>query len=205
VVVGLVVGFIAERNASAEDDLQTRMATTANQYRGDVEAILSQIGQANPPTGFNAFPDFTAAVAGLQAAKPGDEVDAASLEQTAGDAADQARSALKAFQDIDEQALIQNKDFSQDFVLYIINSKGNFIRAMELYREAGELLRMAAAAEGNQRAELAARAGAITSIANEIFGRAYADYVEAQSQAGVFAPQAPLPGLPTPTGATGAS
>lgn len=202
VVFGLVVGFIAERNASAQDDLEARMSTTMTEYKGDVEAILSQIGQADPPSGFNAFGDFTKAVTDLQAAKPGDPVDEASLQQTASDTVNKAKSALKAFEDIDEDKLIQNKDFTRDFVLYIINSKGNFIRAMELYREAGELLRMAAAAEGEQRTELVARAGAITSIANEIFGRAYSDYIEAQTEAGVFAPPAPVPGLPTPTGAS---
>ena len=203
VVVGLVVGFIAQRNASAQDDREAQMQETVTQYKGDVEAILSQVGQANPPAGFNAFADFTKAATDLQAAKPGDQVDTASLEQTASDTVSKARSALKAFQDIDEEKLIQDKDFTRDFVLYVINSKGNFIRAMELYREAGELLRMAAGAEGDQRTELAARAAAITSVANEIFGRAYSDYVEAQTEAGVFAPSAAVPGLPTPTGAAG--
>lgn len=92
--------------------------------------------------------------------------------------------------------------FTRDFVLYIINSKDNFVRAMELYREAGELLTLAADADGTQRDDLVARAAAITSIANEIFARAYADYIEAQTEAGTFAPPAPVPGLPTPTGAS---
>ena len=201
VVVGLIVGFMAERNASAEDDLQARMRSTMTQYQGDVEAILSQVGEAQPPSGFNAFADFNTVVTGLQDAKPGDDVDVASLEQTAGDTVDQAASALKAFQDIDEQKLIRDQGFGRDFVLYIIESKRNFVRAMQLYQQAGELLRMAAAADGAQRAQLAARTGAITSIANAIFAQAYSDYIQAQSEAGVFAPQAP-PGLPAPTGAS---
>ena len=205
VVVGLVVGFLAERNASAQNDLEARMRSTMSQYQGDVEAIVSQIGQAQPPSGFSAFPEFTKAVTDLQTAKPDAQPDPSSLGQTAVTTVSKAKSALKAFNDIDEQKLIEGKGFSRDFVLYIINSKGNFVRAMELYREAGELLRLAAQAEGPQRDELVARAAAITSIANEVFTRAYADYVEAQTEAGTFAPQAPVPGLPTPTGASGAA
>jgi type II secretory pathway pseudopilin PulG len=200
IVVGLVVGFVAERNASAEDDLQARMRSTMSQYQGDVDAILSQIGQAQPPSSFNAFTDLTNAVTGLQGTKPGDQVDTGSLQQTAGDAVDKAKSALKAFQDIDVQKLVQDKGFTRDFVLYIINSNGNFVRAMQLYQQAGELLRMAAVAEGQDRVELAARASAITNIATDVFGQAYSDYIEAQAEAGTFTPQ--TPGLPTPTGAS---
>ena len=202
IVVGLVVGFIAQRNASAQDDLEARMRGTMGRYQGDVESILSQIGQASPPSGYAVFTDFTKAVTDLKNGSPGAQTDADSLKQTAGDTLDKAKGALQAFQEIDEGALIQNKDFTREFVLYIINSKGNFVRAMQLYREAGELLTLAAEAEGSERDELVARAAAITSIANENFGRAYADYVEAQSLAGTFAPPAPVPGLPTPTGAS---
>lgn len=202
IVAGMVVGFIAQRNASAQDDLEARMRSTMGQYQGDVESILSQIGQANPPSGYAVFTDFITAVADLQNDAPGGQIDPATVEQTAGDTVDKAKSALQAFQEIDEGALIRNKDFTREFVLYIINSKGNFVRAMQLYREAGELLTLAAEAEGSERDELVAHAAAVTSIANEVFGRAYADYVEAQSLAGTFAPPAPVPGLPTPTGAS---
>ena len=202
IVAGLVVGFIAQRNASSQEDLDARMRSTMSQYQGDVDSILSQIGQAQPPSGYTVFTDFTKAVTDLQDGTPGAQTDASSLKQTAGDTVDKAKSALKAFQEIDEEKLIRDKGFSRDFVLYIINSKGNFVRAMELYREAGELLTLAAEAEGTQRTELVARAAAITSIANQIFGQAYSDYVEAQTEAGTFAPPAPVPGLPTPTGAS---
>ena len=199
IVVGLVIGFIAPRNASAQDDLEARMRTTMSKYQGDVDSILSQIGQAQPPSGYTVFADLTKAVNDL---RNGAQSDAASLEQTAGDTVDKAKSALKAFQDVDEDALIRNRGFSRDFVLYIINSKGGFVRAMELYREAGELLRLAAEADGPQRDELVARAAAITSIADDTFAHAYSDYIEAQTEAGTFSPPAPVPGLPTPTGAS---
>lgn len=202
IIAGLVIGFIAQGNASAQDDLEARMRSTMGQYQGDVESILSQIGQANPPAGYVVFTDFTQAVTDLQNGTPGGQTDPATVKQTAGDTVDKAKSALQAFQEIDEGALIRNKDFSREFVLYIINSKETFVRAMQLYREAGALLTLAAEAEGSERDELVARTAAVASIANESFGRAYADYVEAQSLAGTFAPPAPVPGLPTPTGAS---
>jgi hypothetical protein len=37
-------------------------------------------------------------------------------------------------------------------------------------------------------------------VATETFDRGYADYVQAQTAAGVFVP--PAPGLPAPTGAS---
>jgi len=84
--------------------------------------------------------------------------------------------------------------------VYLINSKGNLVRALVLYREAAHLLELAAGAEGAQRAELAVRTRGILNAANETFARGYADYVEAQTKAGVFTPSAPVPGLPAPTG-----
>ena len=122
------------------------------------------------------------------------------LTQTAGDAATSAKTALEALQSIDETALIRGKGFSEDFVLHVINAKDNFVQAMTLYGEAAKLLELAADAPGAERAELAARTKAILKAATEMFDRGYSDYVEAQTKAGVFAPQAP--GLPAPTGAS---
>ena len=53
--------------------------------------------------------------------------------------------------------MIRGKGFSEEFVLYVINAKGNFVRAMTLYGEAAKLLELAADAQGPERAELAAR------------------------------------------------
>jgi hypothetical protein len=198
VIVGLVAGFIAERNASAQDDLEQRMRATMSSFQGQVEPVLTTIGQANPPAGFAAFTDLQTAIGNLVAEKPGAPVDSEALKQTATDAASSAKTALEALQQIDETALIQGKGFSEEFVLYVINAKGNFVRAMTLYGEAAKLLELAADAQGPERAELAARTQAIANAATEIFDRGYADYIQAQSKAGTFAP--PAPGLPAPTG-----
>ena len=45
VVVGLVAGFIAERNSSAQDELERRMRATMSSFQGQIDPILSTIGQ----------------------------------------------------------------------------------------------------------------------------------------------------------------
>lgn len=198
VIVGLVAGFIAERNASAQDDLEQRMRATMSSFQGQVEPVLTTVGQANPPAGFVAFTDLQTAIGDLVAEEPGAPADSKAVKQTATDAAASAKTALEALNQIDESALIQGKGFSEEFVLYVINAKGNFVRAMTLYGEAAKLLELGADAQGAERAELATRSQAIANVASEIFDRGYADYIQAQSKAGTFAP--PAPGLPAPTG-----
>ena len=199
VIGGLVAGFIAERNSSAQDDLEQRMRATMSSFQGQVEPVLATVGQANPPAGYTVFTDLQTAIGQLVAETPGAPADSKALTQTATAAAGSAKTALGALKEIDETALIQGKGFSEEFVLYVINAKGNFVRAMTLYSEAAKLLELAADAQGPERAELAARSQAIASVATELFDRGYADYIEAQTKAGTFAPPAPS-GLPAPTG-----
>jgi hypothetical protein len=197
-IVGLVAGFIIERNSTEQDELEQRMRATVNTYRGELEPILTTIGQARAPSGFDAFTEFGTAVADLVGETPQAPVDSQALEQTAADTLASVKAALEALQGIDETALIRGKGFSEDFVVSLIDSKENLLAALILYREAAQLLELAAGTEGAQRAELAVRTRGILDAANETFARGYADYVEAQTKAGVFAP--PTPGLPAPTG-----
>jgi hypothetical protein len=200
VVVGLVAGFIAERNSSAQDELERRMRAAMSSFQGQVEPVLTTIGQAQPPAGYQVFTDLSTAVDDLVSEEPDAPTDPRALTQTGTGAATSAETALEALRAIDETELIRGKGFSEEFVLYVINAKGNLVRAMTLYGEAAKLLELAANAQGAERAELAARTQAILKVATEIFDRGYSDYVEAQSAAGVFAP--PAPGLPAPTGAS---
>jgi hypothetical protein len=196
IAAGLVVGFIAERNSSEQDELEQRMAAAASAFQGELEPILTTVGQPRAPSGFDAFAELGAAVASLEGEKPQEPADPEALTQTAADTAASAKVALEALEAIDETSLIRGRGFSEEFVLYIINSKANLVRAMILYREAAQLLELAADAEGAQRAELALRTRGVLDSANEIFARGYAEYVEAQTKAGVFTPSA----LPAPTG-----
>jgi hypothetical protein len=200
VVVGLVAGFIAERNSSAQDELERRMRAAMSSFQGQVEPVLTTIGQAQPPAGYQVFTDLSTAVDDLVSEEPDAPTDPRALTQTGTGAATSAETALQALRAIDETELIRGKGFSEEFVLYVINAKGNLVRAMTLYGEAAKLLELAANAQGAERAELAARTQAILKVATEIFDRGYSDYVEAQSAAGVFVP--PAPGLPAPTGAS---
>ena len=200
VVVGLVAGFVAERNSSEQDELERRMRAAMSAFQGQVEPVLTTIGQAQPPAGYQVFTDLSTAVDGLVAEEPDAPADPKALTQTATGAVTSAETALEALQTIDETELIRGKGFSEDFVLYVINAKSNLVRAMTLYGEAAKLLELAADAQGAERAELAARSQAILNVATETFDRGYADYVQAQTAAGVFEP--PAPGLPAPTGAS---
>jgi hypothetical protein len=200
VVVGLVAGFVAERNSSEQDELERRMRAAMSSFQGQVEPVLTTIGQAEPPAGYQVFTDLSTAVDDLVAEEPDAPADPKALTQTATGAAISAETAREALRAIDETELIRGKGFSEDFVLYVINAKGNLVRAMTLYGEAAKLLELAADARGAERAELAARSQAILNVATETFDRGYADYVQAQTAAGVFVP--PAPGLPAPTGAS---
>lgn len=200
VVVGLVAGFVAERNSSEQDELERRMRAAMSAFQGQVEPVLTTIGQAQPPAGYQVFTDLSRAVDDLVAEEPDAPADPKALTQTATGAVTSAETALEALRTIDETELIRGKGFSEDFVLYVINAKGNLVRAMTLYGEAAKLLELAADAQGAERAELAARSQAILNVATETFDRGYADYVQAQTAAGVFVP--PAPGLPAPTGAS---
>lgn len=187
-VGALAIGFLQEREDQREQDTVAEMATVVNQYRGQIDPILSTIGTTLPPTGFDGFPELDTSLAALEA----EEIDKAGLKQ-AGDSADSvassARSAIGLIEEIPTADLLRGHDFSQEFVLYVINSRGNFLRGLKLYREAAFLVSMAAEAESPQlRADLTARARGVATVADEAFTRGYSDYVEAQSAAQVFDP-----------------
>lgn len=187
-VGALAIGFLQEREDQREQDTVAEMATVVNQYRGQIDPILSTIGTTLPPTGFDGFPELDTSLAALEA----EEIDKAGLKQ-AGDSADSvassARSAIGLIEEIPTSDLLRGHDFSQEFVLYVINSQGNFLRGLKLYRESALLVSMAAEAESPQlRADLTARARGVATVADEAFTRGYSDYVEAQSAAQVFDP-----------------
>lgn len=187
-VAALAIGFIQQRNADREREQVRRMATAVNQYRGQVDPILASLGQPLPPTGFDAFPELTAALPVLA----GEQVDDATLDQVAAaadDVASSARSAVKLIEEIPTADFLRGQGFSRDFVLYVINSQGHFLRGMRLYREAALLTTMAVEARaGSERDALLDRANGVLAVAEEVFARGYADYVEAQAAAEVFDP-----------------
>jgi hypothetical protein len=202
-VAAIAVGLIQERNADRNRDEIRRMATAVNQYRGQIDPILGNLGQLVSPAIFEAFPEFSAALPSLS----GGDVDGATLEQVAAaadDAASTARSAGRLIEAIPAVDFVRGQGFSREFVLYVINSQGNFLHAMDLYRQAALLTTMAVEAQaGPERDALLDRANGVLAVADEVFARGYADYVEAQAAAEVLDPFAGAPPVPG-TGATGA-
>ena len=203
IVGGLAYGLVQERNDSRAQELVDRMAAAVNDYRGQIEPILVPLGSAVPPSNFAAFASLGSSIDSLRA----EAVDRAALDAAATEAdasVSLAKSAADLFGQITPTDFVADQGFSGDFVLYVINSQDGFVRAMHLYRQAALLTADAVETEkGAMRDELVARAGDVYDLAVETFGRAYADYVQAQSLAGVF--QGTPGGLPGSllTGPTG--
>ena len=70
------------------------MRAAVNTYRGELEPILTTIGQARAPSGFDAFTEFGTAVAGLEAETPQASADSRALEQAAADTLASGKAAL---------------------------------------------------------------------------------------------------------------
>jgi hypothetical protein len=197
-LVGLVVGWLIQRDANADAELKEQLQTAVNEYQGALAPILATLGEPVPPASFSGFPEFAQAVTDLEIETANEPVDDRELRRTSENTLQSVRNGLTALEEIDESEMIRGKGFSEEFVLYVINSKGNIIRALTLYREAAHLLAMAAEADGAEREELAARARGVTDAAAELLARGYSEFVQAQTEAEVFDPSALQP--PGPTG-----
>jgi hypothetical protein len=186
IVAGLWYGLVQERNQSRDEALQTRMAATMRDYQGQVDPILTSVGQALPPSSFSAFPSLGSAIDGLKV----DEVTQDALDTAGTEAASVAKNAKSAadlFDEITPTKLVADQGFSPDFILYLINSQDGFVRAMKLYRQAALLTTMAVESDpGPARDNLVARASEVYDLAVDTFARAYDDYVQGQVQAGTF-------------------
>jgi hypothetical protein len=200
VVIGLIAGFIAQRNASEQDDLEERMRDTIARYQGEIEPILAAVGEPAQPAGFRAFAALDDVVADLESGAPEDAAGRRAMLAGADEVIDSADAALDALRQVDESSLLQDRGFSEEFVLYVIDSKADLARAMILYRETAELVKLAAEAEGADREALAIRARGLLDASTDTFQSAYSDYVEAQVKAGTFQPATGT--LPIPTGST---
>jgi hypothetical protein len=197
-LAGLVAGWLIQRNASAEAELKGRMQTAVNQYQGALAPILATLGQPVPPASFSGFPELTQAVADLENETADEPVAAEELHTIAKNARQSVRLGLQALEEIDESELVGGKGFSEAFVLYVIDSKADIVRALTAYRQAALLVDMAADAEGAERRELVERARGVMDIAAELLSRGYSEFVQAQTAAEVFDASALQP--PGPTG-----
>ncbi len=197
-LAGLVVGWLIERDSNADAERQERMQTAVNQYQGALAPILATLGQPVPPASFSALPEFAQALTDLENETRDQPVPAGRLNTTVDNTLQSVGNARQALEEIDESDLVAGKDLSQDFVLYVLDSKADLVRAVSLYEEAALLVGMAADAEGSQREELVARARGVADAAAGLLNDGYSEFVQAQAEAGVFDPS-----VLQPPGATG--
>lgn len=202
VIVGLVIGFVQQRNEQRDADQLARTTDAAEEYTGQVEPVLTNLGQTLPPTGFDAFPSLATAMQSLEA----EEVDEDALEQagtTGSGVAESAENAASVLGEIDTTELLSGRELPREFVDAVIASRDGFVRAMSLYRHVGELMATAAGAEESVRADLVPELRGFFDIAEDAFASAYAQYVEAQIAGEVFEPALGLTGGAGLTGAVG--
>lgn len=197
-LAGITYGFVQERNRDREEARQLRMATAVGEYGAAVEPVLTIVGQPLPPANFDAFPEIATALADLRLDDVTEEV-LETVGESARTVAESAGDASSRMEEVSPTDLVAGLDLPREFVSAVIGSHGDFLLAMDLYREAGLLVSMAAeAGDASARQELVTLAEGVHDAAERAFAQAHAAYVESQVEAGTFTPQ-PL----GPTGATG--
>ena len=199
VVVGLIAGFIAQRNASEQDDLEERMRDTIARYQGEIDPILAAVGEP-APAGFRAFAALDQAVADLEGGAPEDAAGRRAMLAGADDVIDSADAALDALRAVDESSLLQGRGFSRGVRAVRDQLEGRpGPRDDPVPRDGG-----AREARGRRRRRrsscprCSARGRCSTSRHRPSRAR-YSDYVDAQVKAGTFQPPV-TGGLPIPTG-----
>jgi hypothetical protein len=189
-IAGITYGFVQERSRDREEAQQLRMATAVDDYGAAVEPMLTTVGQPLPPTSFDAFPELSTLFEALQA----EDVSADTLEaagSTADAVAGSARAAAGELENLSATDLVAGRDLPADFVASVVDSHDDFLLSMDLYRQVGLLLSMAAETEDAAvRGDLVTRAEGVHDGAERAFARAYARYLEAQISAGTFTPSA---------------
>lgn len=188
-VAGLWYGFAKQRTADREDALAQQLADATTAYQQQIDPILTPLGQPVPPSDFEVFPEFTAALAGFLDGS----TEAAALENAASGTADQAAEAATRLEAIDGVGFVAGKGFDEVTVLYVVNSQARLTQATQLYAQAAGLAKDAATASRKQAGALAERASALADLAKGIFDDGYRDFVELQVRAGTYQPQVPTP------------
>jgi len=200
--LGLAYGFVHQHDQNQAAAEARAKATAVRRFGSQVDPILAGIGSAVPPSSYQVFTSLSKDLSDLASG-------ALAADQAATNATGvttQAKQAAAAIAGIDAVTMVRDKGFDEGFVLYILNAKAELASALRLYQQVGELMTLAATGPEDARADVIAQAQELLKLANESFTRGYDAYVQAQSAAGTFQPQAPPPpGLPVSTGATGAT
>lgn len=201
-VAGIGYGVAKEitdnRKEANRKALDTRRRETVVQYQSQVQPIISPLGQTQPPTGFKVFPQLSTTMTGFQK-KSVSAKDARSTVEAIGK---QAESAYQALDKVDVLKLVQNKGFTEGFVVFMLDSKSKMVTALKVFANAAYLMERATQLQGATQEQLVAQAKDLTQIATDTFNDGYTDYVQVQAVAGVLQVTTPtgtggtIPGVP---------
>jgi len=199
-IAGIWYGFAKQAREDRERETQQRLAAAIADYRGAIEPVLATVGQPLPPTGFQVFPSLADALDSVEKGRRLED-----SETMAGNVSEAATGAAAATDGIDVSAIVADEELERLFVVYLFSSQRGIVEGLKLYEEAASLVSLAAAADDGERDDLVTAARGVLELAERVFARGYADYVEAQAMAGAFEPIDPGAGLPLPipTGPTG--
>jgi hypothetical protein len=201
-VAGIGYGVMREiTNNRREADrraLDARRRTAVTRYQAQVEPIIRPLGKAQPPTGFSVFPELSTTVSGFRKGSTSAEEARATVENIG----EQAEGAYRALDKVDVLELVQDKGFSESFVMFMLDSKSKMVTALKVFAQAAHLMRNAIGLGGTIQERLVGQAEELTKVATDTFNDGYADYVQVRAVAGVLKPTAPtgagatIPGVP---------
>ena len=181
-IYGIWYGVQRERRKDAEAALAKRLRASVTGYQTALGPVLVGVGQQSGPSTFAVLPDLASSLDGLK----GGVVSPADAE-LAGKAAEAgARTAWKAIDAIDVLDLVRNKGFNEVFVTYMLNSKARMVQGLKLYQQVAVMVREAAQAPEQERADLLAIAADILEVATQTFDDGFADLIQAQAKAGLI-------------------
>jgi hypothetical protein len=183
---GIVYGLARERTRQRDEALHRRMRVAATTYQVSVDGALANAGQPLPPSGFNAFPSLKTDIDGLRKGNVTPTTAAKDAKQVIAN----AKTAAATMDKVSPATIFGGKGFDLAFVNYAINSQSKLTSALKLFEQVGELLQMAARADGTQRTALLDRASAVLDVASTLFSDGYNDYVNLKNTAGIFTPTA---------------
>ncbi len=204
-VVWVTNGLRQERADDAEAEADATRRAAAQEWQKTLEGELSKLGTITAGAAPAVLDPLSGAIDGLADGKA-----PAETEATITDALTLTKAAAKALDDFDLTGTIADQGFDVEETNYLVNSRTKIVHALRLYEQAALLARLALAAEGEERIELAKRAVAVRDLGNALLNEGWTDYQQVMFAVGlaqVAQPTGIIPGLGLtgPSGAAGAS
>ena len=181
---GIAYGLHREQQRQAASELKAAEAKYVGQFKSQVLAALSGVGQPSQASGFDVLPDMTAAVSGLTTGDTA-PTDAA---HTAKTAADSAKKAYTELGQINTTRIIGGHGFDQVLARAAFNAQSGMVNGLKIYERVAKTLEEAASASGSERRHLLEAATGFIPTAKAVFGKGYLDFTDVQNSAGIFSP-----------------